>query len=205
MKINVGILLAFILSNSAAAQSNLIFKDQNETFVGTLVQFGPSSNCDSANVQDPLYSCTAIVRRDQYLIEVDVFTGEIRNENFWFHSTDCTGTPHLLIDYKGVRGGVIVYARSGDSPVLGRVDWFPTVATNNFDSALDSSGTCTDLSSQISGVPLTVIDPAEFGIQQLPNEVLPGVTGLGWLPPLVAEVQQSEVIFCNGMENCPIQ
>lgn len=99
---------------------------------------------------------------------------------------------------------MILYAQRGDSPILGRVDWYPTISTSSFNSAL-INGVCGDYSSLVDGIPVTVINPADYGVQELPNEVAPGVVGLGWLPPLLPEVQQSEVIFCNGLENCPQQ
>lgn len=52
--------------------------------------------------------------------------------------------------------------------------------------------------------PVTIVAPADYGVSKIP-EVEPGDTGLGFKGPLVPKIKQSEVIFCNGLENCPVQ
>jgi hypothetical protein len=200
MKKIVTFLGALIAASSLNAQSELVFVDQDGTEAGTLVNF-------DENIYEGAWSKFAVLRRGEYFMRINLETGEISPSTFFYNSLDCSGTPYVVFDRGGnTRGGVIVYTRNLDSPILGLVEWYPEIQTNSFFSAHHLGGTseCGNYSKRVDGVPVTIVAPADYGVSKIP-EVKPGTTGLGFKGPLVPKIKQSEVIFCNGLENCPVQ
>ncbi len=191
---------AVFAASSLNAQSQLVFIDQDGTEAGTLVNFDEQNK--------GAWSKFAVLRRGEYFMRINLETGEISPSTFYYNSVDCSGTPYVIFDQGGnTRGGVIVYTRNLDSPILGLVEWYPEIQTNFFRSAHHLGGVtseCDDYTSGVDGVPVTIVAPADYGVSKIP-EVKPGTTGLGFKGPLVPKIKQSDIIFCNGLENCPVQ
>jgi len=204
MKITI-FLAAFGLFTPAVsfAQSNLVFFDQSGDRLGALVQFREQNSCDAGAGVNPLYSCNAIIRRDRYLFEVNLLTGELAQTKFWYLFNDCSGTPQLGLDDYGARGGLIVYTRSGETPILGRVDWNAPINTNFLRAYMQENGECADNGNSQDSIPITVVQPSDYGMKQLPQQVAPGQIGLGFLPPISPSVEKPDGSFCDGFESCP--
>jgi hypothetical protein len=136
-------------------------------------------------------------------MSVNLVSGELGQTQFWYQTQDCTGTPFIKIDNGGLRGGFLAYTRAGDHPIVGIVEWGSEVNPNSLRSSWQENGQCADYFSQIDAIPITIIDPADFGVTELPGEVAPGIKGLGFLPPIIPREEKSEGIFCSGFESCP--
>jgi hypothetical protein len=197
--------LSFI-ALTAAAQSSLVFRDAENTRIGELVQLRETnSTCNGLGGIAPLHSCDVIARAGVYLLGFNTQSGELDRVRFWFFSDDCSGEPRLNVEENGTRGGALVYTRRGESPLIGVVDWGAPVSSTHLRSNWEENGECADLFRSADSIPINLVDPSTFGAKILPNEVAPGIKGLGFVPPIIPVVEQPEHLFCDGFESCPTE
>lgn len=210
-KMILAALLVFT-SELCMAQSDLVFSDADGDRMGTLVQ-----------VFSPELEWIQLLTEDGYLINFDpkdgtvILNGNNQPTEYWFKSKDCTGQPYIDADMDAVRwmrergGQVFQVGYKGGGPVdkhkspgFARVDWGQSSESINADSSLDPwLDVCVPADSVVVihlGLLVTPVDPADYGISKGDSDLY------GFAMPISTSVetaQNSDAIFCDGLESCP--
>ncbi len=144
-----------------------------------------------------------ILTPDGYLMRVEAEDGELAGGDelvgFRFESNDCTGQAYIdsAAPWLQAKGGHVVRVyKNAAEPRFGRVEWFPVVKEITALSSGITGATCNPLNVQMTAIPATIIEPAEYKVKDLGG----GVWGVKPPREMRHESVGADGIFCDGFE-----